>query len=48
MPMGDLSTAPTFLAMIIKLQLEWYTLAKDIGLKNVASKMIFNVVLMYG
>ena len=34
MSMGDLNAAPTFVAMVIKLQKEWNTLAKERGLKN--------------
>ena len=40
MPMGDLNAARTLVAMIMKLEMKWYTLAKDRGLKNVASQII--------
>ena len=45
---GELNAAPTFVAMIMKLQMEWETLAKERGLKNVASKIIVGDVLLYG
>ena len=48
MPMGALNTAPTFVAMVMKLQMEWYTLSKERGLKNVASKIIVDDLLLYG
>ena len=48
MHMGDLNTDPTFLAMIMKLQMEWDTLAKERCLKNDASKNIVDDVLLYG
>ena len=35
MPIGALDAAPTFLANIMKLQMEWNTLAKECGLINV-------------
>ena len=40
MTMGSLNTAPTFLAMITKLQMEWDTLAKERVLKNDALKSL--------
>ena len=46
-PMGYLNTVPIFLAIMMKLQMEWYTLANDIGLKNIASKIIGDGVLLY-
>ena len=48
MPMGDLNGSPTFVAMTMKLHMEWDTLAKQRGLKNVASKIIVDDVLLYG
>ena len=33
---------------MMKLQIEWYKLSKERGLKNVSSKIIFNDVLLYG
>ena len=33
MPMGDLNSAPTFVSMMMKPQMEWYTLVKERGLK---------------
>ena len=36
MPMGDLNKAPTFVAMIMNLRMEWDAIAKERGLKNVA------------
>ena len=36
MPMGDLNVAPKFVATMMKLYMEWDTLAKERGLKNVA------------
>ena len=40
MPMGDLNAARTLVAMIMKIEMKWYTLAKDRGFKNVASQII--------
>ena len=37
MPMGDIHADPTFLVISMKLQMGWETLAKERGLKNVAS-----------
>ena len=48
MPMGSLNSSPTFVTMIMKLKMEWDTLAKDRRLKNVASKIIIDGVLLYG
>ena len=48
MPMGSLNSAPTFLATTMKLYMEWDTLSKERGLKNVASKIIVDDVLLYG
>ena len=48
MAMGDLNTSPTFVAMTMKLQIEWYTLDKECVEKNVASKIIVDDVLLYG
>ena len=36
MPIGDLNAYTTFLATTMKLQMEWDTLSKERGLKNVA------------
>ena len=47
MPTGDLNVDPIFVSMMIKLQMEWDTLAKEYGLKNVASKYIVDDVLLY-
>ena len=47
MPMGDLNADPEFVAMTMKLHMEWGTLAKERGLKMVASKIIFGDVLLY-
>ena len=33
MPMGALNAAPIFVAMMMKLQMEWDTLSKERGLK---------------
>ena len=46
-PMGALNSDPKFVAMIMKLQMEWDTLAKERGLKTVASKIIFDYMLLY-
>ena len=35
---GALNTAPKIVAMMMKIKTEWNTLAKERGLKNVASK----------
>ena len=48
MPMGPLKEAPTFAAMMMKLQMGWDTLSKEHGLENVASKIIVDDVLLYG
>ena len=48
MPIRALNADPTFVAMTMKLQMEWYTLAKQRGLKNVAHKNIVDDVLLYG
>ena len=47
-PMGALNAAPTFVSMVTKLKIEWYTLAKQRGLKNVAYKIIVDSILLYG
>ena len=47
MPMGPLNTDPTFVAMMKKPHVEWYTLSKGYGLKNVESKIIVDDVLLY-
>ena len=48
MPIGDLNADPTFVAITTKIQLEWDTLSKQRVLKNVASKIIVDYVLLYG
>ena len=48
MPLGALNTALTFAAIIMKLHMEWDTLSKELGLKNVASKIIADDVSLYG
>ena len=48
MLMGDLNASPTFVAMMMKLENEWYLQSKERGLKNVASKIIIDDVLLYG
>ena len=47
-PIGSLNTVPTFVAVMMKLDMEWETLSKERGLKNVTSKIIVNYVLLYG
>ena len=48
MPMGAINAAPTFVAIMMKLQMEWGTLSKERGLKNFASKIIYDDMLFYG
>ena len=48
MPMGSLNTDPKFVAMMMKLKMEWDTLAKECGLKNILSEIIVDDVLLYG
>ena len=48
MPIGALNSAPTFVEMMMKLQMEQDTLAKQRGLKNVAPNIIVDDVLLYG
>ena len=48
MPMGTLNTAPTCVAMVMKIRKEWDILAEESGLKNVAPKIIVGDVLLYG
>ena len=48
MPTGTLNIDPTFVAIIMKIKMEWDTLAMERGLKNVASKIIVDNVLLYG
>ena len=48
MPLGALNVAPIFVSMMMKLEIEWDTLAKERGLKNVASKIIADDVLLFG
>ena len=45
--MGYLNAAPKAVSMIIKTQMEWDTLAKECGLKNIASKITVDDVLLY-
>ena len=45
MLMGDLNADPICLEIITKLQMEWYALSEERGLKNVASKIIFVALL---
>ena len=47
MPMGGLNAAPACVAMMTKLHMEWDTLAKVHGMKNFASKIIVDDVLLY-
>ena len=46
--MGTLNAAPTFVPMMMNLKIEWGTLAKELGLKNIASNIIVDDVLLYG
>ena len=46
--MGSLNASRTFLAMMMKLQMEWDTQAKEYCLKNVSSNFIVDDVLLYG
>ena len=48
MPMGDLNAAPIFVAIMMTLHMERDTLSKEHGLKNVASKIIVDYMLLYG
>ena len=48
MHVGALNAATTFVAIMMKLHMEWYTLAKERGLENVASKIIVDYLLFYG
>ena len=48
MPIRALNSAPIFVAMMMKLDMEWDTLAKERGLKNILSKIIVDDVLLYG
>ena len=48
MYMGYLNAAPIFVSTTMKLQMEWYTLAKEHVLKFFASKIIVDDVLLYG
>ena len=47
MPMGALNAAPTFLAMLMKLQMQCNKLAKERALENFASNIFFDDVLLY-
>ena len=46
--MGALNAAPTFVAMKMKLQMEWDASAKENRLKDIESKNIVDYVLLYG
>ena len=48
MPMGDLNATPTLVVTMMKLQMEWDTLAKESGMKYFAEKTIVDAVLLYG
>ena len=48
MPIRALNSAPIFVAMMMKLDMEWDTLAKERGLKSILSKIIVDDVLLYG
>ena len=48
MHVGALNAATTFVAIMMKLHMEWDTLAKERGLENVASKIIVDYLLFYG
>ena len=48
MPIVELNPAPTFAAIMMKLQMEWDILAKESGLKFFASKIVVDDVLLYG
>ena len=45
MPMGDLNADQIFFAMTMKLKMEWDTLSKQQGLKNIESKIIAEQLL---
>ena len=47
MLMGAINAAPIFLAMIMKLKMEWCTLSEERGLKIFASKIIVVALLPY-
>ena len=42
-PMGDLKAAPEFTETAMKLKMEWDTLAKECGLKNITLKQLFMI-----
>ena len=44
MHIGGLNTVPTYVAIMMKLKIEWDTLAKERGLNCFSSKMIFDDV----
>ena len=48
MTIGELNTASTFVAILMKLQMEWDTLAMERGLKNIASKITVEYMLLFG
>ena len=48
MPMGALNSDSTFLEIMMKIQMKWYRLAKQRGLKHFASENIVDDVLLYG
>ena len=47
MPMGELNVSPTFVAVNMKLKMEWDTIAKERGLKMLHTIIVDDVV-MYG
>ena len=48
MPTGALNADPTFVVLIMNLQMDWDTLAKERGLKIFASKIIVDDLLLCG
>ena len=47
-PMGDLNAAPAFVAIMMKLNNEWDTLAKERGLKMLHQKMFLVICYCVG
>ena len=47
MPMVELNTSPTFVAIIMKLKIEWYTLSKECGLKTFHKKCCWLCVTVW-
>ena len=39
---------PSFLEMMMNIKTEWYVLAKERGMKNIASKIVVDDELLYG